>query len=77
MFEVVGQQRFDSYGLFKISTSNAVSPNVFHHVKFILGSSQSAKVPFCTFTDLNPGIGRPWSKLWISFVYGTFITPQK
>ena len=28
-------------------------------------------------TDLNPGFGGPWNKLWIFFVYGTFIMPQK
>jgi hypothetical protein len=28
-------------------------------------------------TDLNPGFGRPWKKLWILFVHGTLIMPQK
>ena len=35
------------------------------------------KVSVCTLTDLNPGFGGPWKKLWIFFVYGTFIMPQK
>ena len=35
------------------------------------------KVSVCTLTDLNPGFGGPWNKLWIFFVYGTFIMPQK
>ena len=34
-------------------------------------------MPFCTFTDLNPGFGGPWNKLWIFFVNGTLIMPQK
>ena len=34
-------------------------------------------MPFCTFTDLNPGFGGPWNKLWIFLVNGTFIVPQK
>ena len=32
---------------------------------------------FTTLTDINPGFGRPWKKLWIFFVNGTFIMPQK
>ena len=35
------------------------------------------EVSVCTLTDLNPGFGGPWKKLWISFVYGTFLMPQK
>ena len=35
------------------------------------------KVSVCTLTDLNPGFGGPWNMLWILFVYGTFIMPQK
>ena len=35
------------------------------------------KVKVCALTDLNPGFGRPWKKLWILFVYGTFIMTQK
>ena len=35
------------------------------------------KVSVCTLTDLNPGFDRPWKKLWIFFVNGTFIMPQK
>ena len=35
------------------------------------------KVLVCTLTDLNPGFVVPWNKLWIFFVYGTFIMPQK
>ena len=30
----------------------------------------------CTFTGLNSGFGRPWNKLGIFFVCGTFIMPQ-
>ena len=35
------------------------------------------KVSICTLTDLNPGFGGPWRKLWIFFVNGTFIMHQK
>ena len=35
------------------------------------------KVSVCTLTDLNPGFDRPWKKLWIFFVNGTFIISQK
>ena len=35
------------------------------------------KVSVCTLTDLNPGFDGPWKKLWICFVNGTFIMPQK
>ena len=35
------------------------------------------KVSVCTLTDLNPGFDGPWKKLWIFFVNGTFIMPQK
>ena len=30
-----------------------------------------------SLTDLNPGFGGPWNKLWIFLVYGTFIIHQK
>ena len=29
------------------------------------------------FYGINPGFGRPWGMLWILFVNGTFIMPQK
>ena len=35
------------------------------------------KVSVCILTDLNPGFDGPWKKLWIFFVNGTFIMPQK
>ena len=35
------------------------------------------KVSICTLTDLNPGFDGPWKKLWIFFVNGTFLMPQK
>ena len=35
------------------------------------------KVSVRTLTDLNPGFGRPWNKLQIFFVYGTFTMPRK
>ena len=35
------------------------------------------KVLVCTLTDLNPGFDGPWKKLWIFFVNGTFLMPQK
>ena len=34
------------------------------------------KVSICTLTDLNPGFGGPWKKLWKFFVNGTSIMPQ-
>ena len=35
------------------------------------------KSPFCTFSCINPGFGRPWCTVLIFFVNGTFIMPQK
>ena len=35
------------------------------------------KSPFCTFSSINPGFGRPWDKLWIFFLIAIFIMLQK
>ena len=35
------------------------------------------KSPFCTFSCINPGFGRPWDKLWIFFSYCHFYNTSK
>ena len=53
---------------FSVPGLREIHRNLKQQKKFHSRESFFRKSPFCTFSCINPGIGRPWGMLWIFFL---------
>ena len=51
--------------------------NLKNGLKFFFIIGHQRKSPFCTFSCINPGLGRPWDMLRKNFLIAIFIMLQK
>ena len=51
--------------------------NLKNGLKFFFIIGHQRKSPFCTFSCINPGFGRPWDMLRKNFLIAIFIMVQK
>ena len=62
---------------FSIPGLREIHRNLKQQKKFKSRESFFRKSPFCTFSCINPGFGRPWDTLQKNFLIAIFIMLQK
>ena len=76
MYRILGSKKTTRFQ-FCIPGLQEIHRNLKQQKNFKSRKSFFRKSPFCSFSWINPGFGRPWDKLWIFFLIPIFKMLQK